>query len=263
MKDDSSIAPTTPTEDDVRHDAATFVGMLQSHAVNRRLRKAERTRYLILSKIAERIEQSPTGRITVENLLNDTGLSRGTFYNYFRDTNEGIYVLLALFLETWNVNDQRDGGNRDLFRAIFDTNLRYCLHYEKNAAFFAAFSYYASSMNELLVLRDQINAAWAVRIAKAIERRFQVAFSTEESRYLQGALCTLIVMTTGTLEEYFVHQNPLLRAAFADVYELSFALSRQWHPIMSNPAYSVSEMAHYQTLKASLLSAGEMPERGK
>ncbi|MFQ1064112.1 TetR/AcrR family transcriptional regulator [Bordetella trematum] len=246
MKD----APTTDTPRDapvdVQPEAATFVGMLQAQSLNRRVRKAERTRYLILSKIAERIEQSPTGRITVEMLLNDTGLSRGTFYNYFRDTNEGVYVLLALFLETWNVNRPREGGNKDLFQAIFDTNLRYCRRYEENAAFFAAFSYYASSMSELLVLRNRINTAWAVRIAKAIQSRFKITFNAQENTYLQGTLCMLIAMSTGTLEEYFVHRNPLLREAFPDVNALSFALSRQWHPVMANPRYAATEMGHYE-----------------
>lgn len=252
MKDDRMTDTRDDAGQDVQEPSPTFVGMLQAQSVNRRVRKAERTRYLILSKIAERIEQSPTGRITVETLLNDTGLSRGTFYNYFRDINEGIYVLLALFLETWNVDSHRQGGNKDLFKAIFDTNLLYCLRYEKNAAFFSAFSYYASSMSELLVLRNQINAAWAVRISRAIERRFKIVFSEQESTYLQGALRMLILMTTGTLEEYYVHRNPLLCAAFGDVHELSFALSRQWHPVLSNPAYSVAEMAHYQTLKGTM-----------
>ncbi|MFA5489429.1 MAG: TetR/AcrR family transcriptional regulator [Candidimonas sp.] len=258
MKDDPTTDARSDVRDDARDESATFAGMLQAQSVNRRLRKSERTRYLILGKIAERIEQSPTGRITVETLLNDTGLSRGTFYNYFRDINDGIYVLLALFLETWNVDSQRQGGNKDLFKAIFDTNLLYCLRYEKNAAFFSAFSYYASSMSELLVLRNQINAAWAVRIAKAIERRFKISFSAQENTYLQGTLRMLIVMTTGTLEEYYVHRNPLLCAAFSDVYELSFALSRQWHPVLSNPAYSVAEMAHYQTLKGAMSVKADM-----
>lgn len=232
----------------VAQDASqTFAGMLQSHSVNRRLKKAERTRYLILSKLAARIEQAPTDRMTVEVLLNDTGLSRGTFYNYFRDVNEGIYVLLALFLETWNSKATRHGGSTDLFRSVFDTNLAYCLRYEKNAAFFAAFSYYASSMNELLVLRNKINADWAVRVTQAIEKRFQATFGDKENTYLQGALRMLILMTTGTLEEYYVHRNPQLRAAFGDVHQLAFALSRQWYPVLSNPAYSVSEVAHYDT----------------
>ncbi|MGE4368767.1 MAG: TetR/AcrR family transcriptional regulator [Burkholderiaceae bacterium] len=230
----------------------TFVGMLHAQSINRRLKKAERTRYLILARLAERIEEAPTGRITVETLLNDTGLSRGTFYNYFRDVHEAIYVLLALFLETWNVNNTRKNGAKDLFRAVFDTNLSYCLRYQKNAAFFAAFSYYASSMSELLVLRNQINTAWAVRITRAIERRFDVTLTEQENTYLQGALRMLIVMSTGTLEEYFVHRNPQLCQAFADVHQLAFALSRHWYPVLSNPAYSIAEIAHYDALKASL-----------
>ncbi len=225
----------------------TFAGMLLEQSVNRRLKKAERTRYLILSKLAARIEQAPTGRITVEMLLNDAGLSRGTFYNNFRDVNECIYVLLALFLETWNVDNKRRSGSKDFFRAVFDTNLAYCLRYEKNAAFFAAFSYYASSMTELLALRNEINASWAIRVTRAIQRRFEAGFDGDENTYLQGALRMLILMTTGTLEEYYVHRNPQLRAAFKDVHQLAFALSRQWYPVLSNPAYAAAEVAHYDT----------------
>lgn len=229
--------------------AATFVGMLLEQSLNRRLRKAERTRYLLLSKIAERIQQSPTGRITVEMLLNDSGLSRGTFYNYFSDVDEGIYVLLALFLETWDVDRSRQRDTQDLFKAIFETNLSYCLRYEKNAAFFAAFSHYASSMSRLLSLRNDINATWAVRIIRATERRFQVTLDTPQKNYLEGAVRMLILMSTATLEEYYVYQNTQLRTAFTDAHELAFGLSRQWYPVLSNPAYALVEMAQYEAMK--------------
>ncbi len=228
---------------------STFVDMLAAQSINRGLKKAERTRYLLLSKIAERIRQNPTGRITVEMLLNDAGLSRGTFYNYFNDVDEGIYVLLALFLETWNEGRPTQRSNQDFFKAIYATNLSYCLRYEENASFFAAFSYYASSMEKLLDLRNEINASWAVRTIRAVERRFQLTMDAAQRTYLEGVVRMLILMSTGTLEEYYVYQNAQLRAAFRDAHELAFALSRQWYPALSNPAFAMGEMVQYEALR--------------
>lgn len=214
--------------------AMAFSTMLNAKAKDRALKKTERTRYLILSMLAHRFELHPTAKVTVENILEETGLSRGTFYNHFKDVDECIYVLFQLFMEQWD-DRTRSPQPKDLFGTIFEVNHYYCVRYEQNTALFAAYTYYAAGLPDLLALRNRINSEWVKRIVASVTKKTAPGLTPTQVQKLEGCIKMLVAMTIETLRERYINRDNMLTNAFKTSEELTHAISRQWYPVLADP----------------------------
>ena len=76
-----------------------FDTLLEKKSRDRTLGKRERTRFLVLSSIARQLLDNPAKRPALEVVTDETGLSRGTFYNYFTDVDECVVALLSAFFK--------------------------------------------------------------------------------------------------------------------------------------------------------------------
>lgn len=196
--------------------------------------KRERTRFLFLSAIAEQLQFHSHAKLSVELILDETGLSRGTFYNYFRDLDDAIFAVLKAFLESW-LAGRHDTKKKAGHEAIVETNLFYCRSYEENAGLFAAIAYFSPRNQDLHALRQGINDEWVSKIVHSMERRRNEQFEAEERLALEGRLRMLIAMSVETLQERFIYHDKVLCRSFPTVERLAQALSAIWQDVMKLP----------------------------
>ncbi|MGE8944001.1 TetR/AcrR family transcriptional regulator [Leptospira interrogans] len=212
--------------------AFRFEDILAGRSKDRSLPKRMRTHYLILAIVARYLNADPARPPTVELLLDEAGLSRGTFYNHFKDMDDCMSVLVGLFLETITVRGIKSAAQRSNYDAILDTNLSFTRAYEANAGLYALFSQLASRNLDLLRMRERLNADWVKRIVAVVAHRRSRDFGAEERSRFEGELRILIAMTIETLRERFVDREAMLCHSFPTTDSLAIALSDIWHLTM-------------------------------
>lgn len=217
------------------HEGERFDALLKTRSMDRTLGKRERTRLLVLWQIAHQLLEEPARRPAIETVLDQTGLSRGTFYNYFTDIDEAVETLLGAFFKAlWSRRPRRssmrsDAGNMPAFDPVFEANLWYCSAYETNAGLFAAFSQVSAYTPALLRMREAMNADWVERVLAATARARGKPFKAAERQAFQGALRLLIAMSIEALRERYVHRDALLLSSFPDVEAMANGLTAIWH----------------------------------
>lgn len=205
-----------------------FDATLTRKSVDRTLAKGERTRFLVLAQTARQLLDTPDRVPTVEGILDSTGLSRGTFYNYFADVDECIVVLLSTFMES--LSQQRLSGGGDAEEdVVYLTNLWYCAAYSLNAGLFAAFSRISSEKSALIQMRAEINARWIERVVKSAGRRRGRPFVGNERKAFCGEVRLLGSMTIEALRERYVHRDPLLSSSFPEIDDMARGLTVVWN----------------------------------
>jgi AcrR family transcriptional regulator len=207
-----------------------FDALLESKSRERGFGKRERTRFLVMSRVARQLLDEPAKRPLIESVLNDTGLSRGTFYNYFADIDKAVEELLGVFFAAlWSHRSRpaKDRGDPH-YDPVHEANLWYCRAYETNAGLFAAFSQVAAYTPSLLRMRETMNAEWVDRVVNSTARRRDRAFDKAEKRAFQGMLRLMIAMSIEALRERYVHLDALLLKSFPDAEALAEGLTKIW-----------------------------------
>ncbi len=209
-----------------------FDALLKTRSMDRTLGKRERTRFLVLWQIARQLLEEPAKRPAIETVLDETGLSRGTFYNYFTDIDEAVETLLGAFFKAlWSRRSSKrsEARNAPGFDPVYEANLWYCSAYKTNAGLFAAFSQVSAYTPALLRMREAMNADWVERVLNATARTRGKPFKAAERQAFQGALRLLIAMSIEALRERYVHQDALLLSSFPDVETMAQGLTAIWH----------------------------------
>ncbi|SDV46503.1 TetR/AcrR family transcriptional regulator [Chitinasiproducens palmae] len=226
----------SPLDELVIDQNERFDELLDARSRDRTLPKRERTRCAVLACVARQLLAEPGRRPMIESILNDTGLSRGTFYNYFDDIDQAVEALLmAFFRALWS----RPGPRRKKPAAarsedaVYATNLWYCRAYEANAGLFAAFSHVSAYTPSLVRMREEMNAVWVDRVIDAVARDDAIEFGAALRREFKGALRLLIAMSIEALRERHVHRDDLLLKSFRDAEELAAGLSNIWKEVIA------------------------------
>lgn len=73
--------------------------MMQLKSIPLRERKKARTRLAILEAVIRQLREKPLGEIPVEDIVEEAGVSRGTFFQYFPQKSD----LLVFFGLLWNL----------------------------------------------------------------------------------------------------------------------------------------------------------------
>lgn len=208
-----------------------FDTLLEKKSLDRALGKRERTRFLVLSAVARQLLDNPAKRPAIEVMLKETGLSRGTFYNYFTDIDDCVVSLLSAFFRAlWGRGSFSSPGQsrRPESDPVYEANLWYCVAYETNAGLFAAFSQVSTYTPALLQMRERMNAAWVDRVLAASSRRRGRPYQGAEKAAFKGELRLLIAMSIEALRERNVHRDPLLLKSFPGVETLARGLTTMW-----------------------------------
>lgn len=212
-----------------------FDDLLEIKGRDRTLAKRERTRCAVMACIARQLLADPGRRPLIETILNDIGLSRGTFYNYFDDIDVAVEaVLLAFFRSLWSPTGGRRNraASADKTDAVYAANLWYCQAYETNAGLFAAFSHVSAYTPSLVRMREDMNAGWVDRVIESVSRDHGISFSPLQRREFRGALRLLISMSIETLRERHVHQDRLLTSTYSDAEALAAGLTSVWNDVI-------------------------------
>jgi AcrR family transcriptional regulator len=213
-----------------------FDKLLEKKSRDRALGKRARTRFLVLSSIARQLLANPAKRPAIEVVTDETGLSRGTFYNYFTDVDECVVALLSTFFKAlWGHGSFSSAGIslRPEADAVYEANLWYCIAYETNAGLFGAFSHVSTNTPALLRMREQMNADWVDRVLAASGKRRGRPYQGAERAAFKGQVRLLIAMSIEALRERNVHRDPLLLKSFPDVESLAKGLTDMWHRTIS------------------------------
>jgi AcrR family transcriptional regulator len=236
---DSASAPDKSDDDvlSVGFDAGVrFDIHLEKKSRDRALGKRDRTRCLVFSSVARQLLDSPAKRPSIEVVMDETGLSRGTFYNYFTDIDECVVLLISGFFKAlWNRGSFSASGlpHRPKFDPVHEANLWYCAAYETNAGLFAVYSQVATNTPELLRMREQMNADWVDRVLAASAKRRGRPYKGAEEAAFKGQMRLLISMSIEALRERNIHCDPLLLKSFPDVESLARGLTDMWHTTIS------------------------------
>lgn len=213
-----------------------FDTLLEKKSRDRALGKRERTRFLVLSSVARQLLDNPAKRPSIEAVLEETGFSRGTFYNYFTDLDDCVVSLVSGFFKAlWGRGSfsSRAKSRRPESDPAYEANLWYCIAYETNAGLFAAFSQASTNTPALLRMREQMNADWVDRIVAISSRRRGRPYQGAERAAYKGELRLLIAMSIEALRERNVHRDPLLLKSFPDVESLAQGLTVMWQRTFS------------------------------
>lgn len=230
--DDAETPRITSEPSDLR-----FEDTLAARSRDRSIPKRERTRYLLLAIAAKHLRDDPSVKLSVETVIEEAGLSRGTFYNNFKDMDDLKSSLIQQFLqEVWRAPKKGSGttgSSGSSYDAILETNRRYCRSYQANAGVFALFTEMAAQNPDLLRLRERMNADWVEKIVVSVARRRGQPFDDAERHRFEGVLRLLVAMTIEALRERFVHKDALLCRSFPTAESLAEMLSQIWYTTMS------------------------------
>lgn len=213
-----------------------FDTLLEKKSRDRALGKRERTRFLVLSSVARQLLDNPARRPAIETVIEETGLSRGTFYNYFTDIDECVVSLLSTFFKVLWSRRSFSVSTRSRRKAsdpVYEANLWYCMAYETNAGLFAAYAQVSTNTPELLRMREAMNADWVDRVLAASSKRRGRPYRGAEEVAFKGQLRLLISMSIEALRERNVHRDPLLLRSFPDVESLANTLTLMWKRTIS------------------------------
>jgi AcrR family transcriptional regulator len=226
-KDDADRDPLPPLQ---LEGSERFDELLMKRSRDRSFGKRDRTRALVLAHVARQLLADPANWPSVETVLSETGLSRGTFYNHFGDMNECVQALLSTFFQSlWKPRSFSVSSRQTPVDPVYEANLWYCAAYEVNAGLFAAFSQVAASTPSLLRMREEINAQWVARVVASSSRRRGRPYTRQQAHAFKGELRMLISMSIETLRERNVHRDAMLLASYPDVESLAKAITTMWH----------------------------------
>lgn len=207
--------------------------------------KRERTRYILLSQVANHLKTRGKNNFNVDSIIDEAGLSRGTFYNNFKDIEDAKACLILEFLEKSRRPKKISTGvekhrSNDLnfknkrYSSILETNIYFCKSYQANAHIYSILSDLSLHNPEILKVRESMNYDWVNEIVKSLDRRRGKPLSNEGELSLKGALRVLITMTIETLKERYVLEDKLLRESFPTADNLAEMLSEIWYKVMSD-----------------------------
>lgn len=126
---EAALAPLFDAE--VRFDT-----LLEKMRRARALGKRERMRLLVLSSVARQLLDNPARRPAIKTVIEETGLSRGTFYNDFNDIDECVVSLMSAFckaLRSRRSFSATAASRRKALDPVYEANLWYCMAYQTNA----------------------------------------------------------------------------------------------------------------------------------
>lgn len=138
------------------------------------------------------LDERPFEKITVKNIVDDCGLTRNTFYNYFEDTYDIVDGLLrALVCDVVNSNDAPD--------TLVDT-MRPVMQFAKEHPRAITHLYRSSKREELMLCFDKMFELMAVRLCAGSVRLGRLD-AADESLMVQG--CRILL--SGFFAQWIAH----------------------------------------------------------
>jgi len=237
------FAPTVSSVIEELTAAPSFNDLLAARHSDRKIPKRERTRTALLLATDHLLQSLPLENISIEQIINKCGLARGTFYQYYKSTDDIIINLLVTFYEdVWSYRPV-DFSAATAFERVYVQRLYYAKSFEKNAHLFMYFRFFAHRNPDLAKIRMNQIERWVQQLETDIKKDLK-----NDSRLMIGqAQLKALLRSTGilwaeTLVEYFVFEDSVLRSNIKDIRELTDLSMLMWHRIIFGTDPTISEI---------------------
>lgn len=194
-----------------------------------RRNKRVRTRLSLIAATAAQMEAVGYERLTIDAIVEDARLARGTFYLYFANRSEAAMAVRRAFNALMRSRRPRTRGTASRYQAILAVNRFYVACYRRNAPLLRGHEALMHDRPALSHSRDFLNHRWARVILRDILRSKGLPpGEANETRSILAAR-TAIAMADELLREAFVNDNPNLQAIAQDEDEIAEVLSILWY----------------------------------
>lgn len=140
-------------------------------------------------------------RATVQDIIESTGLSRGTFYLYFRSTDD-IFVRTITKVVDEIVASSRVRSGETLRQRVYDSNLRYFEIFSANRGLLHAFLEASYVDPEIGRMHSEMRNAYIIRVRDHLERQRQLGRCLPIEP--DAAALSLAMMVEGTAQAFAV-----------------------------------------------------------
>lgn len=213
---------------DLAGDIVPYHVQLRLMSRNRSLPKRDRTRLQLLAAAAQRLQDGNPTALTVEKILDEAVLSRGTFYLYFNDIDALLFTLLKDFrLSVWSTH-AHPISTTDPKARLYHANRFYVRMYEVNAQLFSAAVHYSAKNAELAEVTSQLNERYTSTVTRVWLARYRGDLVTQDESSLFGIVRILIAASDETLRARFVFKDKALCTAYPTAMQLADGLSFLW-----------------------------------
>ncbi len=202
---------------------ADFVLFLQQRAdrLKRTRPKRARTRAQLLASAAREIAEGGYDRLTIDNICQNAGLARGTFYLYFKHRSDIAVAVIRLFWAHVHVRRPRL-KNAELKDRVAATNLYYLQNYAMNAGLLAGHAALLSERPDFALRQDRMNDLWSRRVAA----NFPSSRIDNDTKLLRAR--ALVSMADELLRSIFTDRTPSLKHWADDPERLAQSLTDLW-----------------------------------
>lgn len=170
----------------------------------RRTRNSAETTERILLDAARRVfADKGYIRATVQDIIESTGLSRGTFYLYFRSTDD-IFVRTITEVVDDIVASSRVRSGHTLRQRVYDNNLRYFEIFGANRGLLRAFFEASYVDPEIGRKRAEMRSAYIIRVRDHLERQRQLGRCLPIDP--DAAALSLAMMVEGTAQSFAIQK---------------------------------------------------------
>ncbi|QIO31788.1 TetR/AcrR family transcriptional regulator [Bradyrhizobium sp. 1(2017)] len=162
---------------------------------------AEATEQILLDAAKRVFADKGYIRATVQDIIESTGLSRGTFYLYFRSTDD-IFVRTITKVVDDIVASSRVRSGHTLRQRVYDNNLRYFEIFGANRGLLRAFFEASYVDPEIGRKRAEMRSAYIIRVRDHLERQRQLGRCLPIDP--DAAALSLAMMVEGTAQSFAV-----------------------------------------------------------
>lgn len=194
----------------------------------RKLPKRTRTRYSLIAATAWELERSGYEGLTIEKIVQEARLARGTFYLYFPHRSNAAAAVMSAYRALIRKRRPRGGRRLEGYEAIFYMNRFYVSTYALNANLLAAVELLVRDRPEQARKRDFWNDRWARAVLEDVMQRTGWNPDGDGIRAML-AIRAVLAMADDLLREAFVHRSPKLAQLALDEETVAEVLSILWH----------------------------------
>jgi AcrR family transcriptional regulator len=184
----------------ITRSAAVRRGALPGE-LRRTRNSAETTEQILLDAARGVFADKGYIRATVQDIIETTGLSRGTFYLYFRSTDD-IFVRTITKVVDDIVASSRVRSGNTLRQRVYENNLRYFEIFGANRGLLRAFFEASYVDPEIGRKRAEMRSAYIIRVRDHLERQRQFGRCLPIDP--DAAALSLAMMVEGTAQSFAV-----------------------------------------------------------
>ncbi len=189
--------------------------------------KREKTRAKILAATAKQLEKVGYDALTVDDIIHEVGMARGTFYIYFESRSFAVEAVMMAYFKALADNRPKV-TSPDPFDAIMEFNRYYVANYERNSALAACIEPLCREREEISQLRQQSNHDWCQSVVRDLEKR-----CGDAALQTPAAVKTLLIWSMSSLvdellREMFINKSPHLVHLTDNTDQVAELISLVW-----------------------------------